>query len=205
MVRPSARKPLPALVFLLGLSLLTALVWWRVLHRSDAHATTASCQPSATATVKVTVVPNPSAVDVEVLNSTQKDGLAASVAQALAPLGFGIAGAANDLTSRAPVTGVAEIRFGPAGRASAALLLYYVPGAVLVQDSRTTAGVDLALGAKFTALATPAQVTKEMAAAHVSEAPAAKAVPKATPIAHGPTTGSTTRRPTAAPSTTPTC
>ena len=32
MDRPSARRPLPALAFLLALSLLTALVWWRVIH-----------------------------------------------------------------------------------------------------------------------------------------------------------------------------
>ena len=35
MATSTARRPLPALAFLLALSLLTALVWWRVLHRSD--------------------------------------------------------------------------------------------------------------------------------------------------------------------------
>ena len=35
MATSTSRRPLPALAFLLALSLLTALVWWRVIHRSD--------------------------------------------------------------------------------------------------------------------------------------------------------------------------
>jgi hypothetical protein len=192
MAKSGARRPLPALAFLLALSLLTALVWWRVLHRADAvskdsASPRSSC--SATPTPTVTAVPAPSAVTVEVLNSTQRNQLAADVGALLVHDGFKIAGVANDQTSRAPVQGVAEIRFGPAGRSAATLLSYYVPGATLVPDTRTSATVDLALGAKYTTVSTAAAVSKALTAARVSQLPppptkaktTAKATAKVTP------------------------
>jgi len=168
------RRPLPALAFLVGLVLLTALVWWRVIHRGgEAHARVAaaptSCSPSPTPT---TTLPLPAAVTVQVLNSTQRAGLAGMVGQTLTQDGFVSAGAPgnDDLSKHAAVAGVAEIRYGPSGQAGATLLTYYVPGATLVADTtRTTAVIDVALGAKFSALAASADVTKALAAAHITQ------------------------------------
>lgn len=168
--RPRAHRPLPAVAFLAGLLLLTALVWWRVIHRTDlaAHSAGPSCTPSA---VSSDSVPAPTDVSVLVLNSTQREGLASSVAQTLTQDGFTSAGKpTNDSTAHARVAGVAEIRFGPTGKAAATLLGYYVPGATLAPDKRTSATVDLALGAKFTALATPAAVGKALTAAKLTQA-----------------------------------
>jgi hypothetical protein len=172
MATSGARRPLPALAFLLALSLLTALVWWRVLHRADATSQAATTpSPSCSPPAPVTAVPAPAGVTVQVLNSTQRTGLASSVGTLLVHDGFKLAGVANDLTSRAPVEGVAEIRFGPAGATAAALLAYYVPGATLVRDTRTSATIDLALGAKYAALAAPTAVAKALTAAHVTQLP----------------------------------
>ena len=115
-VRPStARRPLPALVFLLILALLTAIVWWRVIHRVSSEASSAksstSCSPAP-----VTVVPPPKTVTVHVLNATNRQGLAAGVRSKLAKAGFVVADIGND---DVPIAGVAEIRYGPAGRAAA--------------------------------------------------------------------------------------
>jgi LytR cell envelope-related transcriptional attenuator len=173
MATSSARRPLPALAFLLALSLLTALVWWRVLHRSDsakAVSTPSSC--SASPTPSLTVVPAPGAVTVNVLNSTTKTGLAAQVTALLVTAGFKTGTPSNDETARAPVTGIAEIRYGPSGAGAARLLLFYVPGAVLVKDTRTDSSVDLALGAKYTAVVAPSEVAKALIAAKVSQLPA---------------------------------
>ena len=173
MATSSARRPLPALAFLLALSLLTALVWWRVLHRSDsakAAPTPSSC--SASPTPSLTVVPAPGAVTVNVLNSTTKTGLAAQVTALLVTAGFKTGTPSNDETARAPVTGIAEIRYGPSGAGAARLLLFYVPGAVLVKDTRTDSSVDLALGAKYTAVVAPSEVAKALIAAKVSQLPA---------------------------------
>jgi hypothetical protein len=187
MTQPTgARRPLPALAFLVGLLLLTALVWWRVIHRGGGNhataATTATATTCSSAAPSPTVVPPAGAVNVQVLNSTDRSGLASSVGQTLTQDGFKSAGTpANDLTTRAPVAGVAEIRFGPAGKDAATLLSYYVPNATLVADTRTTAVVDLALGAKFTALAAPADVTKALSEAHVVQSGGAAPSPTAHP------------------------
>jgi hypothetical protein len=59
---------------------------------------------------------------------------------------------ANDPLGKS-VKGVAEVRYGPSGAEGAKLLVYYVPGAVLVADQRTDASVDLVLGEKFKTIA----------------------------------------------------
>ncbi|MDQ1721771.1 MAG: hypothetical protein QOI26_1505, partial [Pseudonocardiales bacterium] len=43
------RRPLPALAFLLALSILTGIVWWRVLHRAEPAGTTSKPTPSQSA------------------------------------------------------------------------------------------------------------------------------------------------------------
>jgi LytR cell envelope-related transcriptional attenuator len=172
MDRPSGRRPLPAVAFLVGLLLLTALVWWRVIHRTDnadaAHTAGPNCTTSPPASSAS--VPAPADVSVQVLNSTQRAGLASSVSKALTKDGFKPAGTpANDSTTHPPVAGVAEIRFGPTGKAAATLLSFYLPGAALAPDQRANGTVDVALGAKFTALATPTAVTKALISAKLTQ------------------------------------
>ncbi len=172
MAEPAGRRPLPAVAFLIGPLLLTALVWYRVIHRSDrpSHVASPTSCPTAPSAVPG-ALPAPSAVSVLVLNSTQRAGLAAGVAQTLTQDGFKSAGAPTNDKKTPPVAGVAEIRSGPAGKAGATLLSYYVPGATLVTDQRTDASVDVALGATFTALAPPATVVKALAAAKLTVSP----------------------------------
>jgi hypothetical protein len=193
MAASTARRPLPALAFLLALSLLTALVWWRVIHRSDsANAALPTCTTSASPTV--TVVPASASVLVNVLNSTDTNGLAGKVTGLLAADGFKTGTPGNDSGPRSPVTGVAEIRFGPTGAAAAKLLSFYVPGAVLVPDTRADASVDLAIGAKYTAVASPTDVAKSLAAAKLSQAPAPK--PSGSSAAGTGSAGATSPKPT---------
>ena len=66
------RRPLPALIALFALLLLTALVWWRVLHRADSTAALPNC-PTPTPTAPPTqTLPAPPTVTVQVLNGTFK-------------------------------------------------------------------------------------------------------------------------------------
>jgi hypothetical protein len=177
MDRPSARRPLPALAFLLALSLLTALVWWRVIHRADGgHTTTArqTCPAPSNS-----VVPQPRAVTIQVLNSTDRNNLAHNAATALGKVGFKVAGIGNDPNL---VTGVAEIRYGTKGSAAAMLVSFYLPGATLVSKQSSDSGVEVSLGAKFKAVATTTQAKRTMASQHVSQLPA-----KAGPLAKTPT------------------
>jgi hypothetical protein len=161
---------LPALVFLLGLSLLTALVWWRVIHRADAQSSPNSAPTSCAAKPTVTVLPQPKAVSVQVLNSTTtRNGLAATTKTSLTKLGFVVVGVGNDSTGTIP--GVAEIRYGPANAAGASLLSYYLPGATLVNTGAAGTQVTVSLGLKFVAPATAAAAKAAMVAAHVSQSP----------------------------------
>ena len=177
MAQATVRRPLPALVFLLILSVLTALVWWRVINRANQDnkpTAKASCSPTSAAST----VPQPAAVTVDVLNATQRTGLAAKTSQTLRKDGFLIDQVAND-TPGVTVPDVAEVRYGPSAHAAATLVSLYFPGSKLVPISRTDDQVVISLGAKFTAVATPATVKKLMASRHIVQQPVVRAGPLA--------------------------
>jgi LytR cell envelope-related transcriptional attenuator len=164
----STRRPLPALVFLLVLSVLTAIVWWRVLHRPDASSSAAS-PPSTAAPLTCTPgsravrLPAPNTVLVVVLNGANRDQLATQVTAQLKARGFrtGTPGNAPSILS-----GTAEIQFSTASRAGATLLSYYIPGARLVPGNATGSAVNLVLGTGFKALAAQATVNNAVAKAN---------------------------------------
>jgi uncharacterized membrane protein (DUF485 family) len=110
---------------------------------------TAACH-GATSATPVT----PREVTINVYNSTNRDGLAASVAKLLQRQGFKVATIGNDPLS-VSIQGVAEIRSGQAGAAGASLVATRLPGAKVVSDGRTDATVDVVLGYKFKVLSAP--------------------------------------------------
>lgn len=89
------------------------------------------------------------AVGVQVLNATDRRGLAGATSTALTERGFTVTGTGNATTGR--VEGVAEIRFGPDGVDAAYTLAAHVPDATLVLERRDGPGVDLVLGEGFSA------------------------------------------------------
>src|SRR5664279_3244125 len=138
MTAPQRRRPLPALAFIGALCVLTALVWFRVLHRTDAGGTSArsSCpSPSTTVAQTLDVLPVPSRVSVLVLNSTQRNGIASAARKLLRKDGFKSPDRAQDDTAalggHGLIKGVAEIRYGPSALAGATLLRYYFPTALM--------------------------------------------------------------------------
>jgi hypothetical protein len=166
------RRPLPALVSLLALLLLTALVWWRVLHRDGANGASSSpCStPTPTATATATTraaLPAPAQVSVEVLNATNRTGIAGKARTALVQDGFKIPKPAGNLLNT-KITGVAEIRYGASAAKGAQLLQYYFPGAVLKQTTAATATVIVALGDGYKGVATPATVQAALQKANVA-------------------------------------
>ena len=153
------RRPLPALVLIGVLSLLAGPVWWQVFHRSATPANTSACET----TTAPGALPNPRAVHVRVYNATERSGLARTVAGQLGSRGFRVSGTGNDpLESIRSVEGVAEVRYGPVGAAGARLLHLYLPGSQLLPDSRADGVVDVALGPRFSALASPAQLARTL-------------------------------------------
>lgn len=173
MTSPPRRRPLPALVFLVALTLLTALVWWRVLSRTDSHATGQSC-PTSSPTTQSNVLPRPEQIHLTVLNSTTTFHLATNTAKALGKLGFKIDKVGNDDGHKA-IAGVAEIRYLSDAKPDAVLLSYYLPGATLqlvTSKSATTPALVVSLGKSFKKLATSAAVAEKLKETHRSLAPA---------------------------------
>jgi hypothetical protein len=169
MTAPERRRPLPALAFIGVLCLLTAVVWFRVIHRGDSSpATGASSCPTTVATQHATpkVVPKPSTVSILVLNSTQRSGIAGKTRKELIKRKFKVSEPAQNDSSayggHGLIKGVAEIRFGPQAVAAAALVHYYFPHAAMHQTDASSRQVTVSLGAAFKHLASPAAVHAAM-------------------------------------------
>jgi hypothetical protein len=132
---------------------------------SDAtpSASASSPAPCVTATVRPGVVlPKPGKVTTNVYNATNRAGLARTTAATLSVRGFKIGTIANDPLGKA-LANVGEIRYGPSGKDNAALMRYYVPGAVLVLDQRADPSIDVVLGLKFKAVPDQKIVTAALA------------------------------------------
>lgn len=182
------RKPLPAVVLLTVLAVFVVVVWVQVLTRSNEAANTTTCPAPTTAssTVEVgapkpavgnkinpdditaTAPAAPKSTQVRVLNANGQRGQASLVAAQIAQLGFAAApdmASGNDtIYTSQDMRCHAQIRFGPAGVASARTVELLVPCAELVQDTRKDSIVDLALGTAFTAISNDAKVSAALAA-----------------------------------------
>ncbi len=168
----ATRRPLPALIALLALLVLTALVWWRVLHRGTGTSNSAvppPCPTHTSAPPTAPTLPAPESVTVRVLNSTSRSGIAGKAQAALVKDGFrSPRPAANDTKHHNKIKAVAQIRFGPDEKSAATLLRYYLPGATLVQTHSKRPVVTISLGRRYRHVASPQQVRAAMRAYGVS-------------------------------------
>ena len=129
-------------------------------YQADTSAR-ASRPPAATCAPYDPKAVTPENTRVNVYNSSDRVGLAGSVARSLRDRGFVIGKVANDPSSR-KAPRVAEIRYGPKGAAQAKLLRTSMPkGTTLVNDKRKAVAIDLALGQRYTTLA-PVPTTTAM-------------------------------------------
>lgn len=127
--------------------------WYALSYYQADNEARASRPPAATCRPFDPEAITPAKVKVNVYNASTRQGLALSVSKELAERGFVIGKVANDPSSRKAPT-VAEVRHGPAGKEQAALVVAALPkGTKVVADKRKGAGVDVALGAKYTRLA----------------------------------------------------
>jgi hypothetical protein len=162
------RRYLPGIVALVALLTMTALAWAFVLTRPVQIREAASCNPppsrtDATAPNLGRPVPGSTLIDVapanladakiRVLNASGQGGQAGEVASALRDLGFAAPNAANDpIYAGTRLACQGQIRFGEAGRPSAAAAWLVAPCVELYQDDRTDDSADLVIGTDFTAL-----------------------------------------------------
>jgi hypothetical protein len=125
-------------------------------------------------------LPTAPQIKLNVYNSTNRHGLAATAATALKQRGFSIGKVTND-PLKANLTTAAEVRGASANAAAMRVVAAEVAGSRLHPDSRTDDSVDLVLGAGFTALASPEQVSAALKQAQqVAQAPQTQAAPPKT-------------------------
>ncbi|WP_238419222.1 envelope integrity protein Cei [Gordonia sp. 'Campus'] len=167
------RRYTPAIVTVVALLILGVVVWAVALGGDDTESVPTACNqptpptsveagatpPPAPPTLTVVgrdemleVVPAPLATfGVRVLNASDERGAARSVSDDLTAQGFtpvpDTPYADDPLYPNQDLDCVAQIRFGPAGRAAAAATWLAFPCAQLVDDGRRGTAVDVALGA----------------------------------------------------------
>lgn len=103
-------------------------------------------------------LPTAAQIKLNVYNSTNRHGLAATTAAVLKQRGFTIDKVTND-PLKSNLSAAAEVRGAAANAAAMQVVAAEVVGAQLRTDARADNTVDLVLGAAFTALASPDQVS----------------------------------------------
>lgn len=103
-------------------------------------------------------LPAPSEINLNVYNTTWKEGLASDVAGDLEDRGFTIKSTGNDPEMSYLQKEVAVIRFGPEGQRAAKRLAQQFDGAQLQKDDRSSVKVDLVLGNKWSKLKSESEV-----------------------------------------------
>lgn len=167
--RSSRRRPVWGIVgvVILGtvglLAIALGLVWW-LSSADDSGAQSAATPLPCTTTLvaPIEALPAAESVIVNVFNSTDRAGLAGQTADELRAAGYTVKKVGND-KGDVPVTGSAQLRFGPKGERAAERLRFLIPDAVLVPIDRTNKRVDVVLGTTFTGLADEAVAVAAMA------------------------------------------
>lgn len=159
-----------AIVLLVLIVIAAAIVGWAFGHDPYGKGTSAANSPTPppcpTATSKTLLLRNKS-VQLNVLNGTDRSGLAGMVAKSLRQRGFRVPFVGN---SSAGFGGVAEVRYGTKGLAAARTTSLQLPGATLTRINRPSARVDIVLGSKYAKLGTATQIsaaTKRMRASPI--------------------------------------
>jgi hypothetical protein len=163
----SGRRPLPPIIFLVVLLVAALAVWWNVFRTNakEQAQQDAACSSASQAAPSM----DPTTIDVRVLNATDQQGLASTVASQLGSLGFVVDEVSNDNSGR-QVTGVGEIRYGPRGADAARYVALYAPGATDYRDTRATAVVDVVIGPGFKSLASAQDVAAALKSGSAAQA-----------------------------------
>lgn len=145
----------------------TGAYWWYFGGgRTDDAVATPTPTSTESCPTPVVELPDPLPgrrdVTVEILNGTDRAGLATQTADAMALLGFQVATFGN---ADRPVDGVAVVAYGKGDLAEAVVVASYLPGATLTAVRRNTGGVVTAtLGPEFREVASPAEAKQAVGA-----------------------------------------
>lgn len=152
--RVTSRRPIPPLIFLVVLAVIALGVWFKVLQTDQARPV---AEADACAALPTVTAMDPASVSLRVLNATDTRGLGAQMSADFLARGFLVTATDNDRTGR-EVLGIGEVRHGSRGSAKAAFVALFLPGATLVQDTRSDALVDVVIGPEYAGVASPEAV-----------------------------------------------
>ncbi|MEN9923525.1 MAG: hypothetical protein RIS09_1039 [Actinomycetota bacterium] len=105
-------------------------------------------------------VPEPSEVEVRVLNGSKRVGVAGITGEVLDKAGFVVLEVGN--LGADNIEAAAEIRYGKKSKSAALLLQAYIVNAVLIQDNRTDKSIDVVVGQGFESVRNKAEATREL-------------------------------------------
>jgi hypothetical protein len=103
-------------------------------------------------------LPAPTLITVQVLNATDRSGIADKARSTLVDDGFKSPDAAANDKPKVHIPGVAEIRYGSKGEDAAKLVHYYFPKSKLVSTDEKSATVVVSLGRRYRGVASPSSV-----------------------------------------------
>jgi hypothetical protein len=175
---PSVRRPLPAVIALAALLLLTGIVWWRVLNRDTGSSAAPTCPTEGPPAV---TLPAPNLITVQVLNATDRTGIAEKARSTLVNDGFNSPNAAANDKPKVKIPGVAQIRYGSKGAPGAKLLHYYLPKAKLVATKSKSATVIVSLGQRYQGVTSSSAVSAALQRKDIQLRTAAPEQPTASP------------------------
>jgi hypothetical protein len=175
---PVRRRSWPRIVAaLLVVALIAGLgiggYWWFIGGGSADRGAATTPSPTASCRTPKPRLPDPlpprRQVEVEVLNGTDRSGLATQTADELAVVGFDVVAYGNaDRT----VDGVGRVTYAKGDLGSAVVVASYFPGVTLKRVDRNTGGVvTVTLGADFDQLATIREARDNVATVAVPTPP----------------------------------
>lgn len=151
--RANARRRKALITVAVVLLALFFAFWWAWSYYQASNEPESTPQTSATCQPDGPTVIVPSKITLNVYNSTTRAGLAKSASEELRAQGYAIGQVTNDPLKH-QVAGPAEVRFGPAGKSRADLVMRSIgEGAVAVPDQRADESVDVALGQAYVKVA----------------------------------------------------
>ncbi|WP_181033596.1 LytR C-terminal domain-containing protein [Arthrobacter sp. SX1312] len=157
--RVSMRRILHGVVLVLLLGLVIAAVYVALgVARGDigTGAPEAVPEPTSTCPAGPFDYQDPSAITVNVYNSTSIDGLAGIAAEQLRGRSFAVRDIANRPVDRTGMTAI--IVSGEAGRANAFTLQRTIPDSIYVADEREDRTVDVVLGSGYAGVVPPERI-----------------------------------------------
>ncbi|WP_052274067.1 LytR C-terminal domain-containing protein [Arthrobacter sp. L77] len=180
--RVSRRRILHGFVLVLLVGLVTAAVYVAVgIARGDIStgAPEAAPEPTSTCPAGPFDYQDPSAITVNVYNSTSIDGLAGTAAEQLRGRAFAVREIANRPVGPTGMTAI--IVSGEAGRANAFTLQRTIPESIYVADEREDRTVDVILGSGYAGVVPPERM--DVTPAGLSCAPEEASTPTPAPAA----------------------